>query len=79
MKIRRWTGALLVLAALSACEAGSAVEPSAADARMERRSMPPGLDGNPHVPFDTSDIHTGYFGSGHRRAAPFDSAIVIRG
>lgn len=77
MKMRRLTGALLALAALAACEAGSAVEPSAAGPRQERRLVPPGLDGNTHVPFDTSDIHNGYFGSGHHQPPP--DTIVVPG
>ena len=66
MKLRRGAGALLVAAALAACEGSAAlVEPGAAGPSMERKSLPPGVVDNPHVPFDSSNIHNGYFGSGH--------------
>lgn len=37
---------------------------------MERKRIPPGLEDNSHVPFDTSSIHTDYFGSGHYEPPP---------
>lgn len=71
MKLHRGAGALLVAAALAACEGSAAlVEPAAAGPSMERKTIPPGLVDNPYVPFDTSNIHTGYFGSGHHEPPP---------
>lgn len=78
MKMRRIAGAALVALALAAC-GGSAVEPepaAAAGAALDRRPYPPGLIDNPSPVADTSNIHNGYFGSGHRREQP-DSTITI--
>jgi hypothetical protein len=71
MKLRRCAGALLVAAALAACEGATPTEPTAAAGPlMERKRIPPGLEDNSHIPFDTSGIHTGYFGSGHYEPLP---------
>jgi hypothetical protein len=79
MKLRRTTGALLVAAALAACE-GSALEPPIASGPLlERQDIPPGLEENPYIPFDTSNIHTGYFGSGHNEPPPPTDTILIPG
>lgn len=79
MKMRRIAGAVLVALALAAC-GGSAVEPepaSAAGAVLDRKPLPPGLIDNPSPVADTSNIHNGYFGSGHRREAPADTPVII--
>jgi hypothetical protein len=71
MNLRRGAGALLAAAAVAACEGPAAlVEPGAAGPSMERKDLPPGLADNPYVPFDTSSIHNGYFGSGHHEPPP---------
>jgi hypothetical protein len=77
MKMRRIAGAALV--ALAAC-GGSALEPDAQTAGplLERKAYPPGLIGSPSPVADTSNIHNGYFGSGHGRPEP-NPPITIPG
>jgi hypothetical protein len=79
MKMRRIAGAALVALALAAC-GGSVVEPDARTAAplLERKAYPPGLMDNPSPVADTSNIHNGYFGSGHGRPQP-DAPITIPG
>lgn len=82
MKMRRIAGAALVALALAAC-GGSAVEPepnatgAGSGAVLDRKQTPPGLIDNPSPVADTSNIHNGYFGSGHRREAPTDTPVII--
>jgi hypothetical protein len=77
MTIRRIAGAALAALALAAC-GGSAVEPQPRSAAplLERGPYPPGLIDNPSPRADTSNIHNGYFGSGHRRQPPPDTIII---
>jgi hypothetical protein len=79
MKMRRIAGAALVALALAAC-GGSVVEPDArtVDPLLERTAYPPGLIGSPSPVADTSNIHNGYFGSGHGRPEP-DTTMTIPG
>jgi hypothetical protein len=70
MKLRRMMGTVLAAGALAACEGSATAPVTPAGPLLDRKDYPPGLLHEHNVPFDTSNIHTGYFGSGHHEPPP---------